>query len=335
MDHDRNTGIGGKRRNPSSGFGFGLGASAASARPLKKPHLGPDLSALPTHLPCASTPFAPMGSSNFAPFTNMSSGVCGEESNKLPEVQPEVQPHVQPHAHASSQTEGVERQPNVDTRNGPLSIGPDQHAKPSRNPNTPKQESVSEDPQKGNHLSAPKPEKEPVFIEGTNITLQTEEDIAKWIAERRKKWPTRKNVEAKMQQQKEHIPEQEKNPTKQNICKFFSKNKRCKFGSKCRNVHETTTEEGQRKGPGKGPGNGNGHGNGPNPNGAGTSATRKMINGVLVNIPQRYKKEVNGAGSLFTKLVQRDLYEHENNIIVDFIQFLESKGMINQDATSS
>ncbi|OBA24315.1 hypothetical protein METBIDRAFT_19983, partial [Metschnikowia bicuspidata var. bicuspidata NRRL YB-4993] len=157
---------------------------------------------------------------------------------------------------------------------------------------------------------------EPVFIEGTNISLQTEEDIARWIAERRKKWPTRKNVEAKTQDQKEKAPEKEQLLSKLNICKFYARNKRCKFGTKCRNVHESGT--------------GQNHQATASQN---TSSTRKMINGVLVNIPQRYKKEVQGAGSLFTKLVQRDLYEHENNVIVDFIQYLDSQGVINHDVT--
>ena len=32
------------------------------------------------------------------------------------------------------------------------------------------------------------------MIEGTNISLQTEEDIAKWIDERKSKWPSSKRV---------------------------------------------------------------------------------------------------------------------------------------------
>ncbi|EMG47226.1 hypothetical protein G210_2474 [Candida maltosa Xu316] len=37
----------------------------------------------------------------------------------------------------------------------------------------------------------------PVVIQGTNITLQTEEDIAKWIEERKKNWPSKTNVDRK------------------------------------------------------------------------------------------------------------------------------------------
>lgn len=40
-----------------------------------------------------------------------------------------------------------------------------------------------------------KPKIPPPLIQGTNISLDTPEDIAKWIAERKKKWPTPANVE--------------------------------------------------------------------------------------------------------------------------------------------
>ena len=40
----------------------------------------------------------------------------------------------------------------------------------------------------------------PICIPGTSITLQTEEDIAKWIEERKKNWPTNKNIERKKQE---------------------------------------------------------------------------------------------------------------------------------------
>jgi hypothetical protein len=36
-------------------------------------------------------------------------------------------------------------------------------------------------------------------IQGTNLSLETEEDIAKWIEERKKKWPGSKNQELRMQ----------------------------------------------------------------------------------------------------------------------------------------
>lgn len=36
-------------------------------------------------------------------------------------------------------------------------------------------------------------------IQGTNVSLETEEDIAKWIAERKRKWPGKKNDELRQQ----------------------------------------------------------------------------------------------------------------------------------------
>jgi hypothetical protein len=36
------------------------------------------------------------------------------------------------------------------------------------------------------------------MIQGTGILLESEEDIAKWIAERKRKWPTRGRVEEKV-----------------------------------------------------------------------------------------------------------------------------------------
>lgn len=143
---------------------------------------------------------------------------------------------------------------------------------------------------------------EPIFIEGTNITLQTEEDIAKWIEERRKNWPTRKNIELKKKQQEQKQPAAPK-PQKAQVCKFFARSGKCKFGNKCRNLHEAA--------------------------GSGPTTT---INGLQIAIPQRYKKEM-PTGSLYKNLVQRDLYEHENNVILDFLQYLSDKNLIDKDAS--
>ena len=100
---------------------------------------------------------------------------------------------------------------------------------------------------------------EPTFIQGTSITLQTEEDILKWIEERKKNWPSRKNIEKKekLNQQKsetnsstsskkrpysQDATEREVKDKKQkNICRFYQQHGHCKFGSKCKNVHESTS----------------------------------------------------------------------------------------------
>lgn len=148
--------------------------------------------------------------------------------------------------------------------------------------------------------------KEPIFIEGTNITLQTEEDIAKWIEERRKNWPTKKNVELKAKRDQEtKNPEPEKSVTKK-VCKFYARNKKCKFGAKCRNLHET----------------------------ASNNSALKTINGIQVAVPQRYKKEMQVSGSLYKNLVQREQYEHENNIVMDFLQYLDKNSLIDRDVSA-
>lgn len=148
-------------------------------------------------------------------------------------------------------------------------------------------------------------QKEPIFIEGTTITLQTEEDIAKWIEERRKRWPTKKNVEAKLKERAGAKAEEAAPPPKQAVCKFFARNGKCKFGAKCKNLHEA--------------------------GGSKNSAT-KLVNGIKVHLPERYKKDVSDSGSLFTKLVQRDLYEHENNTVLAFLQYLEANSLLDRDA---
>lgn len=161
----------------------------------------------------------------------------------------------------------------------------------------------------------PKPANTPIFIEGTNITLQTEEDIAKWIEERRKRWPTRKNIEEKKAQQQSVVgaPKETTLPRKQ-ICKFFSRNRKCKFGTKCKNSHELANNNAQS--PVRG-------------------SNVKVINGLKVAVPQRYSREAptdKSSGSLFKKLVQRDLFENQNNVVMDFLLYLDARGIIDKEA---
>lgn len=153
-------------------------------------------------------------------------------------------------------------------------------------------------------LDPPKPKLAPVYIPGTTISLETEEDIQKWIEERRKNWPTRKNVEAKQTKASTSTTKAGPPPAAtehgQKVCQFFSRNQNCKFGAKCKNLHHS----------------------------GGTDSSKKIINGIEVKIPQRYKQLANGSGSLFSKLVQKDLYEHENSTVLDFLEYLEKAGML-------
>lgn len=162
------------------------------------------------------------------------------------------------------------------------------------------QEPSSLDVSKDTKVTQPSKSAEPIYIEGTSISLQTDEDIAKWIEERKKNWPTRKNIAAKAERlQLMAQTEQQKN-TKQNkpVCRFFAKSGRCKFGNKCKNSHESAAD-----------------------------SSVKVINGVSVKVPQRYKNSVNG-GSLFKNLVQRDIFQHENELVLDFVKYLQVNAMI-------
>lgn len=158
----------------------------------------------------------------------------------------------------------------------------------------------------------------PVYIPGTTITLQTEEDIAKWIAERKKKWPTKANIEKKQQSKiVETIDRKRKNDDttkpdnkkRRTVCKFFKQNRKCRFGTECKNLHELN----------------------PAPPANTKFHYTKTINNIPVLIPKLYANRQDTA--LFKNLVQRDQSEHENSTILDFIQFLDQKGIIRHDIT--
>lgn len=156
--------------------------------------------------------------------------------------------------------------------------------------------------------------KEAIYIQGTTISLQTDEDIAKWIEERKKKWPSRKNIEAKEAQKatKRPLLQDTKNTKKpRNVCKFFSQHNKCKFGTKCKNVHEQPDQQ--------------------------SSANTKLINGMTVHVPQRFHNEMytkeTASGSLYKMLVQKDLYEHENNKVLEFLRFLDERKLIDHNAS--
>lgn len=155
------------------------------------------------------------------------------------------------------------------------------------------------------------------YIPGTTISLQTDEDIAKWIEERKKKWPTNKRIEEKKLQAK---PEKRPNDTanvpankkQKAICRFYQQNKRCKFGNKCKNLHETqsTTHS--------------------------STGSTKMINGVATLIPKRFTNDQylsEKDNSLYKMLVQKDLYEHENEMVLDFIQYLDDHKLIDHNVS--
>lgn len=156
--------------------------------------------------------------------------------------------------------------------------------------------------------------KDPTFIEGTNIILRTDEDIAQWIAERKRHWPTKQNIEEK-KRKLQSTPEEppSSSSSSKNVCRFFARNRKCRYGNKCKNLHQTGS------------------------NHTSNSSSTKVINGLTVSIPQRYKNELppDIHLSLYKKLVQRDLYENENDLVLDFVQYLDSKGVIDHLVSAS
>ncbi|CAK7904440.1 hypothetical protein CAAN1_13S01332 [[Candida] anglica] len=187
--------------------------------------------------------------------------------------------------------------------------------------------------------------KEPVCIPGTSITLETEEDIRKWIEERKKKWPTRKNLEEKLKQEEAKKKESAQSDTNSNlnpngkremtstnesnkkrrVCHFFQQNKKCRYGAKCKNSHELAN---------------NSNNSSSNTLPTSTASVVKTINNIQVNIPQRFKSEFysndptnanNNNKSLFKMLVQKDHYENDNDTILQFLEYLDSKKLIDHN----
>lgn len=147
------------------------------------------------------------------------------------------------------------------------------------------------------------------YIPGTSIKLETDEDIAKWIEDRKRNWPSKKNME----QRKKRLPPpaipHESAPSKRprNVCRYFQQHGRCKFGKNCKNVHESTG--GTR---------------------SGNSSNMKTINDIPVSIPQRFKND-GSQSSLFRKLVQKDHFENENEKVLDFIIYLQLQNLVDHN----
>ena len=193
---------------------------------------------------------------------------------------------------------------------------------------------------------------ETIYIQGTNISLQTEEDIAKWIEERKRNWPTNKNIELKRQQQQQQQKDNDNDIIKTdninkrkndnessntltkklksiNICRFYQLNKKCKFGNKCKNLHEQQQQPQQ-------------HHQKQSINENPITSTynelthyRKFINGIPILIPKLYSNRTENTLmnklSLFKHLVSKDHMTNENEKVIEFIKWLNDHGIINHD----
>ncbi|KAK7204697.1 nuclear fragile X mental retardation-interacting protein 1-domain-containing protein [Myxozyma melibiosi] len=163
--------------------------------------------------------------------------------------------------------------------------------------------------------------KQIVAIPGTSITLQTEADIAKWIAERKARWPTASRVEEKEkerekarqlqleqqnlqgedQQLQDHQGISESTTAKrQPICKFFASTGHCKRGDQCKFLHEQRPATDNKR-------------------------VATAADGLRT---KRYKRfEAPRKMPLFKRLVQND-WDKENEKILDFIAFLAERGIV-------
>lgn len=196
--------------------------------------------------------------------------------------------------------------------------------------------------------------KEKIYVPGTSISLDTEEDIQKWIEERKRKWPTRKNIEEKEKAQKETAVNQQKpgsgdnsgkrsrenngdgldNKRPKRICHFFQQNKKCRFGTKCKNIHEKGGSAVSLT-PGEGAGKGRINSGSVLP--PSSSSIVKTINGIQVNIPQRFKSEFYNkdpnSGTFFKMLVQKEHYQSNNELILQFLEYLDKKKLIDHNVS--
>lgn len=155
---------------------------------------------------------------------------------------------------------------------------------------------------------------EPVSIQGTNIVLDSEEDVKKWIEERRKNWPTRKRIVERQQQKKEESAALAKigvqAVTKGRICKFYARTGKCKNGAKCAFLHEKRDKSQFKRLP---------------------NHKLKVIHGVPMQIPQRFTPMTNQGKSLSSLLVESEQLRDENLQLLDLFGKLVKSGAVSTD----
>ncbi|KAH3670519.1 hypothetical protein OGAPHI_001034 [Ogataea philodendri] len=144
-----------------------------------------------------------------------------------------------------------------------------------------------------------------VAIAGTNIVLETEEDIQKWIEERRKNWPTTKRVEEKQAssaQQSVKVPAPQGN---RRVCKFWQRSRNCRNGAKCKFLHETGPARPQQL-----------------PNHA-----VKQIEGLNVQVPRRFTPLVHKGKSLHNLVAESTMMD-ENNLLLQVFRKLADNNLL-------
>lgn len=178
-----------------------------------------------------------------------------------------------------------------------------------------------------------------VAIQGTNIIFENDEDIQKWIEERKKNWPTNKRVEEKKEElekakkiienftsKKQNQPREESQGTpKSRVCSFWLKNRRCKNGKNCKFSHEVTDKT-------------QGRGTGRNQTQSKSPFTKslpnhkmKLVHGIPTQIPQRFTPLSNKGKSLHSLLIEGEQFKEENMKLINLFEKMVRFGIIKQD----
>ncbi|KAG0672811.1 hypothetical protein C6P42_003116 [Pichia californica] len=174
-----------------------------------------------------------------------------------------------------------------------------------------------------------------VAIQGTNIVFENDEDIQKWIEERKKNWPTNKRVEDKRKEIEnakkivENLNNQnatnDGSKSKVKMCNFWVKNGRCKNGKKCKYSHDMTNYSKPAD-------------NNNNKNRSNTISTRplknhkvKLIHGIPVQIPSRFIPLQNEGKSLHKLMVEGEQFQKENVQLLGLFSKMVKYGIVKND----
>ncbi|KAG7839721.1 hypothetical protein KL942_003332 [Ogataea angusta] len=141
-----------------------------------------------------------------------------------------------------------------------------------------------------------------IAIPGTNIVLESEEDIRKWIEERRKNWPTNKRVQEKQSMQKEQTQTKANEPRNRRVCRFWQNSRNCKNGAKCRFLHESGPQRPRQL---------------PN-------HKVKQIQGFSVQIPQRFTPLVHKGRSLHNLVAEREMLDENVKLLGIFKKLIDN-----------
>ncbi|KAG7899317.1 hypothetical protein KL935_003627 [Ogataea polymorpha] len=141
-----------------------------------------------------------------------------------------------------------------------------------------------------------------IAIPGTNIVLNSEEEIQKWIEERRKNWPTNKRVQEKKSLQKEQAQAKPNEQRNRRVCRFWQNSRNCKNGAKCRFLHESGPQRPRQL---------------PN-------HKVKQIQGLSVQIPQRFTPLVHKGGSLHNLVAEREMLDENVKLLEIFKKLIDN-----------